>query len=245
MFVVRTLLDKYFSKGDKLYARFIDFAKAFDTVMHSILLCKLCSIRISVPFYHVIKNMYTDNLVHIKIDKKLTTVLNPKISVPQCDNLSPNLFKIFINDLPSMFDISDDQVTLGNMNFSCLLYADDLLLLSTSSNGLQQCITKLEHFCDNNGLVVNLKKTKIITFYTNCRISKEMYFNTEFEIQHVTSYKYLGIIFSSSGTFSYCQIDFYNRARKASLKLSKTLGQLHRQVDTVLHLFDHTIKPIL
>ena len=56
--------------------------------------------------------------------------------------------------------------------FSCLLYADDLLLLSTSSNGLQRCITKLEHFCDNNGPVVNLKKTNIITFCKSGRIYK-------------------------------------------------------------------------
>ena len=35
------------------------------------------------------------------------------------------------------------------------------------------------------------------------------------------------------------------RATKASFKLSTFFGQLHQRVDTILHLFDHTIKPIL
>ena len=245
MFVVRTLLDKYFSKGSKLYACFIDFAKAFDTVMHSILLYKLCSIGISGPFYHVLKNMYKDNYAHIRIKQMLSPTVSPEIGVRQGDNLSPNLFKIFINDLPSIFDSSDDQVTLGDMNFSCLLYADDLLLLSTSPNGLQQCIRKLESYCDNNGLIVNLKKTNVITFCKNGRLSNEKYFYKDHELQHVSSYKYLGVIFTSSGTFSHGQKDLCSRATKASFKLSRIFGQLHQRIDTMLHLFDHTVKPIL
>ena len=61
------------------------------------------------------------------------------------------------------------------------------------------------------------------------------------EIEDVWSYKYLGILFSLSGTFSYCQNDLYKRG----LKKSKCFGDLHQNVDTVLHLFDHIVKPVL
>ena len=245
MFVVRTLTEKLFSKGAKLYACFVDFAKAFDSVLHSVLLYKLCKIGISGLFYNVIKNMYMDNFIHVKLDRYLTDAFSPSVGVRQGDNLSPNLFKIFINDLPSLFDSSDDQVSLNGIDFSCLLYADDLLLLSTSSKGLQNCIDKLACFCDNNGLVINLKKTNVMTFCKSGRISKEKYIYKGIEIQHVSTYKYLGIMLSSSGTFSYCQNDLYKRALKASFKISKVFGKLHQNVDTIIHLFDHTIKPIL
>jgi hypothetical protein len=245
MFVVRALIDKFFSQGAKLYALFVDFAKAFDSVIHSVLLYKLCSIGISGPFYNIIKSMYKNNLMHIKVEKKLTQTFCPNIGVRQGDNLSPNLFKLFINDLPSIFNSSDDQVSLNDVKFSCLLYADDLLLLSTTPSGLQNCINKLSLYCEYNGLTVNINKTKVITFCKSGRLSKDKYLYKGVEIEHVTTYKYLGIIFSSSGTFSYCQQDLYNRALKASFKISKIFGQLHHKVDSIIHLFDHTIKPIL
>ena len=50
----------------------------------------------------------------------------------QRDNLSPNLFKIFINDLPKYLDGASDPVKLGDLTLNCLLYVDDVPILSTS-----------------------------------------------------------------------------------------------------------------
>ena len=58
-------------------------------------------------------------------------------------------------------------------------------------------------------------------------------------------YKYLGILFSSSGTFSHCQNDLYKRALRANFKSQKCLGDIKPNINTLLHLFDHTVKPIL
>ena len=35
------------------------------------------------------------------------------------------------------------------LHFNCLLYADDVILLSTTKAGLQNCISKLEKYCDD------------------------------------------------------------------------------------------------
>ena len=226
MFVVRTLVNKFFSKGAKLYACFVDFDKAFDNVFHSVLLYKLCNIGISGPFYNVIKCMYQSNLMHIKVKDKLTKAFSPQMGVRQGDNLSPNLFKMFVNDLPCLFDDDDDQVSLHDMKLSCLLYSDDLLLLSRTLTGLQNCLNKLLTYCENNGLIVNLKKTNIVTFCKSGKLSNEKYYFNKVEVMHVSRYKYLGIIFASSGTFSYCQDDLYKRALKASFKISKAFNQL-------------------
>ena len=50
------------------------------------------------------------------------------------------------------------------LHFNCLLYADDIILLSTTETGLQRCISKLEKYCDDWCLEVNLVKSKIIVF---------------------------------------------------------------------------------
>ena len=102
-----------------------------------------------------------------------------------------------------------------------LLYADDLILLSTIKSGLQSCLNKLASYGENNCLSFNLKKTKIVVFCKNGRLSTDKFCYDNIEIENSTSYKYLGILFSSSGTFTYYQTDLYKRALKAQFKLAK------------------------
>ena len=151
----------------------------------------------------------------------MTGTFAPKLGVRQGDNLSPNLFIIFVNDLPNIFSERDDQVELDGIRISSLLYADDLILLSTSQSGLQSCLNKLASCCENNYLSVNLKKTKGCGLCKNGRLSTDRFYYDNIEIENSTSYIYLGIIFSSSGIFSYCQTDLYKRALEAKFKLTK------------------------
>jgi hypothetical protein len=61
---------------------------------------KLLEIGVSSRFYNIIKNMYSYSTSCVKINDKLTEFFATKLGVKQGDNLNPNLFKIFINDLP-------------------------------------------------------------------------------------------------------------------------------------------------
>ena len=245
MFVLRTLIEKYATAGSKLYSCFIDFGKAFDTILHSALLYKITNIGLSGKFFNILKSMYEANSLCVRTGNELSYDFSPSIGVRQGDNLSPNLFKLYVNDLVDIFDSDDDPVFLDNCPFSCMLYADDLILLSTSEKGLQSCLNKLATFCDNNGLNVNLNKTKVIIFNKGGKLVPRKLFYKGTEIQHSTSYKYLGIIFSASGSFTHCQEDLYKRGLRAYYKLLKCFDSSNPSINTYIHLFDHTIKPIL
>ena len=165
MFILRTVIEKSLANNNKLYVCFVDFAKAFDTVLHSALLYKLRkNLNIAGPFYNIIKNMYLNNKVYVRVENKLAEAVTPHIGVRQGDNLSPNMFKIFINDLVHVFNRDDDPVKLHNQYLSCLLYADDLILMSSSMQGLQGCLNKLHKYCSLNGLTVDMQKTRIVIF---------------------------------------------------------------------------------
>jgi hypothetical protein len=56
----------------------------------------------------------------------------------QGDNLSPNVFNLYIDGLIDDFYHSCSPVLLGQKHIRCLLYADDLVLLSESQEGLQK-----------------------------------------------------------------------------------------------------------
>ena len=67
-----------------------------------------------------------------------------------------------MNDLPDMLgDDSDRPVLLDNKKLSCIQYADDLVLLSETVDGRQNCLNKLGQYCESWNLTVNIKKQKL------------------------------------------------------------------------------------
>jgi hypothetical protein len=64
--------------------------------------------------------------------------------------LSPNLFKIFINDLPNIFKHCPDAVNLNGHIIECLMYADDTVIFSNTKSGLQKKLDKHKALCNLN-----------------------------------------------------------------------------------------------
>ena len=149
--------------------------------------------------------MYSGTRCCVKLNSSITGTSNYNRGVRQMCVLIPALFNLFLNDLPLQLNCSEvDHFLLPDgTKLSCLLYADDLLLLSHSQQGLQNSLNSLSTFCEQWKMQVNLKKTKIIVFRKKCRKS----FNPSFSykkdvIQKVNDYTYLGIKITSSGNFA-------------------------------------------
>ena len=86
------------------------------------------------------------------------------LGVRQGDTLSPDLFKIFINDLVEIFGDECDAVSLGDLKLNCLMYTDDVIIVSQSEQGLQKCLNKLETYCEHWYLDININQTKSLVF---------------------------------------------------------------------------------
>ena len=66
-------LDKHVhNHNEKIYACFVDFKKAFDSVWHDGLLNKLLQIDVGGSFYNLIKSLYHNSSCSIKIAEKQT-----------------------------------------------------------------------------------------------------------------------------------------------------------------------------
>lgn len=72
----------------------------------------------------------------------------------------------YLNDLNDCFDISCDPVAIDATKFSSLLYADGIVLLSNTAEGLQNTLNKWGNFCETWNLKVNIAKTKVIVLIT-------------------------------------------------------------------------------
>jgi hypothetical protein len=244
IFVMKTLIDSYFNRGKKLYVCFIDFKQAFDRVARSCLLVKLYDIGVGGIFLNTLQDMFNNSQLQVRIGDKLTSSFKSEIGVGQGDPLSANLFNVLVNGIPAVFDNTCCPVNLGNREISCLLYADDVVLLSETEHGLQNSINLLHAHCDSIGLIINTSKSKIIVFSKSGRCTNHS-FDLEGEIlESVREYKYLGIIFTPSGSFTAAKEHLYKKSLKAHFKLKKALYGIdnHR---LGIHLFEHTVSPIL
>ena len=246
MFILRTLLDKYCKcKDGRLFACFVDFQKAFDTVIHTGIKIKLLQIGVGSNFYNIVNSMYSLSKSCVRNQGHITDFFQVNLGVKQGDNLSPNLFKVFINDLPKYMENTPDPAYLNTHPVHCLMYADDIVLLSSSAQGLQCKLDRLHSYCKEWCLNVNTTKTKILIFNKAGRHIYHKFVIDKTEIECVSSYKYLGITFCSSGSFSLAQKELYQKALKAFFKLRTDFFSLNPSVKTAIHVFDHTIKPIL
>ena len=122
---------------------------------------------------------------------------------------------------------------------ACLLFADDIALMSESAQGSQQCLNKLAMYCNKWNLSVNTSTTKVMIF--NKGGYKMLRFNfilCDSEIDVAQDYTHLGILFSSSGPFTKALCD---KTFRAFFKL-RQLDSRNNALMT-LELFDTLVTP--
>ena len=89
----------------------------------------------------------------------LTATFTPLVGVRQGCNLSPTLFNIFVNHIVDIFDSTCDPLIMGEYKINCLLYADDLTLLSESEHSLKRCLDRLSCYAKKWQMRIDMKKT--------------------------------------------------------------------------------------
>ena len=136
---------------------------------------------------------------------------------------------------------------LIDSNIGCLLFADDLLILSETKEGLQHSLANLSNYCDNWQLVINVNKTKSMIFkqnYTKTEPSFVYYRNNQ--IQNVSEYTFLGITLKSNGNLSHSTTDLVKKATKALFCIKSYTTSLNNlPVKVANNLFDSLVKPIM
>ena len=75
-----------------------------------------------------------------------------------------------------------------------------LLLLFETPEGLQNCIDKLNSYCNRWQLSINIQKTKVMVFQQrNIIYNNHEFFLNGIKLEKILKYKYLGIIIEASG----------------------------------------------
>ena len=165
---------------------------------------------------------------------------------PQGCGLSSICFSLFVSDLPkSLLKVGPK---LGNQLVNYVQYADDLVIISRTPQELQRQLVKIEKYCKENDLVINVKKTEAMIFYkgslSNDEKAAKFYINGS-EIKKVNEFKYLGFTFTSKMSFSEHTKDAVSKALGKIGKLYGTLKSKNFSLKIAKKLFNCYVSPII
>ena len=244
IFTMQTIASKYKKLKKRVYAVFVDFKKAFDSVCRQALFLKLAKTGITGKFYDILRNMYSNSNAYIKLSGHVSNRFRISKGTEQGHPLSPDLFKIFLSDLSGLLEIKDCP-SLSGIPISHLLWADDLILLALTPEAAQKQINILEKFCNDWGIEVNQSKTKVVEFggFSSPNTNNKFHLQGKL-LEKVDSYCYLGIELHKSGELRSAQDSLKSKAMRAFFGLKRTIIRSKISYKASATLFDSLIKPI-
>jgi len=187
---VKTILDGMNNK-QKVAGIFLDMSRAFDSVNHVLLLNKMEAIGIrGVPLDFL--RSYLDGRGQVVTWNGFTSEYKETtIGLPQGTIISPLLFSIMINDLPTV-------CTAAN---KIIIYADDsnMIISETIKENLvarsREAVNEMHKWCLNNGIILNINKTQLMQFLpANLSAQESMLVQINGKsIKQINTTKFLGL----------------------------------------------------
>ena len=246
IFILSKLVDNVMkTRNRRLYCCFVDFQKAFDNVWHEALFLKLYDAGVTGKCLNVIVNMYENASICTRIKDKYSGNILIRKGVHQGNTLSPTFFNIFINDIVQYISGNDSPMITTQQQIPCLLYADDLALLSNTKAGLQMKLNLLYEYCTRWGLHINRDKTKVIIFTRSPPKIPIVFKCGDLFVETTDKYKYLGIMFYQNGNFTESTKYLSKQAATAIHTLRRAVYGQNIRVDIMMKLFDALVAPII
>ena len=136
---------------------YLDFAKAFDSVVHSKLLAKLACYGIGQILLSWIRSFLSNRYQYVKVDKSYSSILPVMSGVPQGSVLGPVLFILYVNDIN----------VLAPVGVTIKLFADDTKLYTTLSDRipathLQSCLSAIFEWSEHWQLKLSPSKCSVM-----------------------------------------------------------------------------------
>ena len=113
-----------------------------------------------------INSFYCRPEVCVRVNSRQSKPFHVGVELRQGCALSPLLFIVYMNWIDECSQ-ADECATIGNCKISRLLFADDLVLLSSTESGLQRALNSFTDARNNAGMKISAAKTDVLHFSRN------------------------------------------------------------------------------
>lgn len=195
IFTLKNTLYHYINRHTTTYACFLDLSRAFDTINYNKLWSKLRNTKVPDKIVNLLEYWYANQVNQVRWDKSLSDTYKLSCGVRQGGLTSPVLFNLYVNDLIEELSSTRVGCRIGGVSLNNISYADDMVLLSPSVNGLRKLITICEKYAAEHQLTYNVAKTEIVIFKSGKGPDTVLPINLcGLPIKIVSQFKYLGHI---------------------------------------------------
>ena len=218
---------------------FLDFSKAFDSVPHERLLCKLERHGIDGSALQWFCNFLTGRMQRVVL-RGTCSSWSPVLSgVPQGTILGPALFILYVNDISS------------GISSTVKLYADDTKVyreisdIARDTSILQSDLFHLRNWSEVWKLNFNAKKCEIMQVTHNRDKSVPHYSLVLLRerLSSVSTVKDLGITISHDLSWSLHVVEVVNKVNKVLGLIKRTIGSVNKEIFSTL--YKALVRPIL
>ncbi|KAI3366015.1 hypothetical protein L3Q82_009843 [Scortum barcoo] len=178
---------------------FVDLEKAFDRVPRGILWGVLREYGVRGPLLRAVRSLYDqEQELGSHCCGSKSDLFPVHVGLRQGCPLSPVLFIIFMDRISKRSQGPWRESSLfGNHRISSLLFADDVVLLASSSQDLQHVLERFAAECEAAGMRISTSKSEAMVLDRKrvvcpLRVSGEV-------LPQVEEFKYLGVLFTSEG----------------------------------------------
>ncbi|CAK9798933.1 Retrovirus-related Pol polyprotein from type-1 retrotransposable element R2 (Fragment) [Anthophora plagiata] len=159
--ILDTIVREHRVNGKQLFVLSIDLSKAFDKIHPLAIENSLISQGIDSHTVRYIMSTYSNVDTIIECHGQRSSPISMRRGVRQGDTDSPILFNIALDEFVKSIDTSYG-VNLGEAKIGCLLFADDIVLLSYTQHGMREHLHQLQSFLRKTHMEVNPSKCRAL-----------------------------------------------------------------------------------
>lgn len=210
IFVLKEMQTNCYEHKIVLYALFIDFQQAYDTVDRRQLYKALQELGIPNKIINLVRMTHQNTENKVRVHGNISESFKIGKGLRQGDPISAILFNLALEMIVRKSNINREG-TIYIKNHQCLAYADDITIITRTKKDLKRVVKNLAEQAEKIGLKINEKKTKYMEMgrnekTTNAQEEQSILIkirgNKELKCEKVESVTFLGTLITSNSAGS-------------------------------------------
>jgi hypothetical protein len=244
IYTLQCVADYFTSHGSTVNISLLDMSKAFDHVNHAVLFTKLLRKGLPINVVQLLCSWYSHSNAFVRWRSGISHSFYLSTGVRQGGVLSPVLFTIYVDSVITRLQSTGVGCIMGNQYFGCIMYADDLVLLSVSVTEMQTmidiCVDELRVL----DMTVNPGKCCIVRVGSRFDKACSAIKIENHDMPYCSSAKYLGVRLCAKKCLN---VDLKSMKTKFYASFNGLFHRVAKMKDnlTVLHLVSTYCKPYL